>query len=123
MLLTRPSSSDQELARVLLEAGLLDRRQVTAAAKLQSPDKHFTAIIVEMGWLSPEDIARRASRISFHVRLRARDQRRRPAKCRHAKRRSQTFAHDSTDFRRRRRREKSGRTRRIRTGRRPGRFR
>jgi type IV pilus assembly protein PilB len=60
MLLNRPSISDQELARLLLEAGLLDRRQVTAAAKLQSPDKHFTAIIVEMGWLSIEDISRAA---------------------------------------------------------------
>lgn len=54
----RPAISDQELARVLLDFGLLDRRQVSTAARLQSPDKHFAAIVIEMGWLSAAEISR-----------------------------------------------------------------
>lgn len=54
MLLSRPKISDQELARTLLEAGLLDRKQIASALKLQSPDQHFLAIAIELGWLSLE---------------------------------------------------------------------
>lgn len=57
MLTRRPVISDTELARILLDAGLLDRQQVTAAAHLQSPDRRFVSIILEMGWLSFEQIS------------------------------------------------------------------
>lgn len=60
MLLQRPVISSQELARVLLDSGLLDRGQIATAARLQSPDKHFAAVVIELGWLSFEDLTRAA---------------------------------------------------------------
>jgi type II secretory ATPase GspE/PulE/Tfp pilus assembly ATPase PilB-like protein len=54
----RPTIPDHELARLLLDAGLLDRGQVTQAARLTSRDKHLAAVCVEMGWLSAEQMTR-----------------------------------------------------------------
>lgn len=49
--------TDQELARALFNAGLLTQEQVQAAAEKRTAQKNFAQVIVELGWVSPEQIA------------------------------------------------------------------
>ena len=49
--------TDQELARALFEAGLLTQEQVQTAAAQRAPGKNFAQTVVQMGWLTPAQIA------------------------------------------------------------------
>ena len=49
--------TDQELARALFEAGLLTQEQVQTAAAQRTPTQNFAQVVVNMGWVSPAQIA------------------------------------------------------------------
>lgn len=49
--------TDQELARALFEAGILTQEQVQTAAAQRSATQNFAQIVVQMGWVSPAQIA------------------------------------------------------------------
>jgi hypothetical protein len=49
--------TDQELARALFEAGILTQEQVQTAAAQRSATQNFAQIVVNMGWVSPAQIA------------------------------------------------------------------
>ncbi len=49
--------TDQELARALFEAGLLTQEQVQTAAAQRAPGKNFAQTVVQLGWVTPAQIA------------------------------------------------------------------
>lgn len=49
--------NDQELARALFEAGLLTQEQVQTAASQRTATRNFAQIVVDMGWVTPAQIA------------------------------------------------------------------
>lgn len=49
--------TDQELARALFEAGLLTQEQVQSAASQRTAGKNFAQTVVQMGWVTPAQIA------------------------------------------------------------------
>ena len=49
--------TDQELARALFEAGLLTQEQVQTAAAQRAPNKNFAQTVVQLGWVTPAQIA------------------------------------------------------------------
>jgi uncharacterized membrane protein len=49
--------TDQELARALFEAGLLTQEQVQTAAAQRTPTQNFAQAVVNLGWVSPAQIA------------------------------------------------------------------
>jgi len=50
--------TEQQLARALVQEGLLTAQQVQAAAQQRGGGKGFAQIIVDMGWVSPMDVLR-----------------------------------------------------------------
>ncbi|HVF10821.1 MAG TPA: hypothetical protein VNA16_08465, partial [Abditibacteriaceae bacterium] len=50
--------TEQQLARALVQDGLLTAQQVQAAAQQRGGGKGFAQIVVDMGWVSPMDVLR-----------------------------------------------------------------
>jgi hypothetical protein len=49
--------TEQDLAQALMNAGLLTQAQVESAAARRTPQKNFAQVLVELGWVTPEQIA------------------------------------------------------------------
>ena len=50
--------TDRELAIQLIDAGVLTREQAQSAARMRTSEKRLAAVLVDLGWSSPDDIAR-----------------------------------------------------------------
>ncbi len=48
--------TEQQLALALVKAGVLTTERVQAAARLRTPSKDFARVLIEMEWVSPQDI-------------------------------------------------------------------